>query len=139
MRVVKSFLISLAILIALPILLFGLVRLNGPKQAVVHYADREILRAVFESSAGLSADAELADVRRKALLTKIPEGAGRDEVYRKLAADRIGCVPASPETKASKVECMTLGHSYDFRWLFVFYFGAENRLIDVRVSTIKGA
>jgi len=139
MRVVKSFLISLAVLLVLPVLLFGLVRLSGSKQAITHYADREILRAVFESSAGISADAELANVRRKALLGKIPEGASREEVYRKLAADRIGCVPAAADTKASKVECMTLGHSYDFRWLFVFYFDADNKLIDVQVSTVKGA
>jgi hypothetical protein len=139
MRVVKSFLISLAVLIALPILLFGLVRLNGAKQATAHYADREILRSVFESSNADEDAAKLLTARRAAFLAKVPEGTRRTEVYRKLQADRIGCIPQSSDTKASKVECMTMGHSYDFRWYFVLYFGSDDKLIDVNINTLKGA
>jgi hypothetical protein len=140
MRVVKSFLISLVVLIALPVLLFGFVRLNGAKQATAHYSDREILRSVFESTSNSEEDAaKLLAARRTAFLAKVPEGTSRAEVYRKLQADRIGCAPQSADTKASKVECMTMGHSYDFRWHFVLYFGADDKLIDVNINTLKGA
>ena len=138
MRVMKSFLISLAVLIALPALLFGLVQLSGQKQ-VTHYSGREVLRAIYESAAWMNPEsADIPAMRRKAFLSKIAEGSERGEVYRKLAADRIGCLPAKPETKAAKVECMTAGHTYDFRWQFVLYFSDDNKLLDARIDTLKG-
>lgn len=139
MRVVKSFLISLAVLITLPAFLIGFVQLSGQKQAVTHYSDREILRTVYESTARTNPEsADIPALRRKAFLMKIPEGSDRGEAYRKLAAERIGCSPAKPEAKSAKVECITTGHTYDFRWNFVLYFSDDNKLLDARIDTIKG-
>lgn len=147
MRSIKGFLISLTVLIAMPLLLLGFVNLNEQEhqQARAHYAEREILRAVFASTRSLkrSGDpkkdvAATQAVQRYAFLEKLPIGTSREEINRRLTAEGIGCVPESSASKRD-LQCMATGHSNDFRWFFVLRFSNEDKLLDADIRTLKGA
>lgn len=147
MRAVKGFLISLTVMIAMPLLLLGFVNLNEQEhqQARAHYADREILRAVFASTRNLNRtgdpkkDAAITQAaERHAFLEKLPMGTSREEIYRRLVAEGMGCVPESSAIKRD-LQCMATGHSNDFRWFFVLRFSDEDKLLDADIRTLKGA
>ena len=145
MRVLKSFLISLAMLIGLPALFFGYLEITERRAAREYYANREILRVVFESkrnfrnSDNIRTDIEsLNGLKRKAFLEKLPLGTDRETIYRRLAAEDMSCIPES-KTDASKAHCMAIGHSKDFRRYYILRFSADDRLVKAEIRQLKGA
>lgn len=140
---IRYVIISLAVVIALIGALISYLNFAEGQQAHAYYATREILRAVHESKKGLrlsgeaSRDADAVRiVRRKAFLDKVA-GTSREDIYRRLAAEGMSCVPESAAKKA-EAQCMATGHSEDFRWFFVLKFGNDDKLLDAEIRTLKG-